>query len=165
MMAGFFLVPFAIGCGFGIAHHIISKRLADQHAVDSDGIAVTARVEAIQVEIVEHHHSAMDSTEAYPTPSRFCNIAVSYRMPDSDHQLDKQFRLEDDTIVDRYNVGDPITARVLPGQPDVIVLDEGRLGERWYWISLSLCASFVGLPFAMLLRIAYVRRRDSLKTS
>lgn len=158
-----FAIPFAIGCGFGFIHYRNAQRLANQQAVDKSGIEIDATIESLELDIVKHSNTRpLDSTSS-SSVSRYCNIKVRYTVPDSNELLRKQFRLEDDTLCKRYQVGETIKAKFLPDQPEVIVLNESRLSENWYWASLLLCIFFIGLPVLGVLRMIYVAMRDKLQ--
>lgn len=110
-------------------------------------------VAGIEVQIVHHQSTRVAGGErTTPEPSRFCHIAVSYTAPGSDQIWRKQFKLEDDTICERYGKGDNIRGRLLVDNPAVMVLDEGRLDTFWHWLTLGLFALFAGAPTLALLR-------------
>lgn len=159
----FFAIPLAIGGVFGFVHYRNAQRLANQQAVDTHGIEIDATIEALELEIVKHSNSRpLDGTSS-SSESRYCNIEVRYTVPGSNELLRKHFRLEDDTLCKRYEVGETIKARLLPDQPEVIVLNESRLSDNWYWVSLLLCIFFIGLPVLAVLRIIYVAMRNKLQ--
>ena len=152
-LALLFLMPFAIGLGFGYLAWTHGKRLDSQRLVDKAGIAVTAVVEATRIQIVRHQSTRVGGGErTTPEPSRFCHIAVSYKAPGSAQPWQKQFKFEDDTICDRYGKGDTIQGKLLADNPAIMVLDEGRLDTFWYWLTLTLFALFAGVPTLALLR-------------
>lgn len=151
-----FMIPVAIGCGFGLVHYRISERLADQTAVDQRGVDLDAVIESLELETVIHEGGGPDRRDS---ESKYCLIAIKYFAPISGRLLKKTFRLEDDSLCQKYNVGDSILAKVLPDEPEVVVLNEGRLDESWYWISLTLFSCFLGLPILAFLRMIQVSVR------
>lgn len=160
VMVLFFLVPFSIGLGFGYLAWTHSKRLENQNAVDSSGIAVTAKVEGTHIEEVRHRSTRMgDGERRTPDPSYFCHMGVSYKAAGSDEVLRKQFKFEDETICKRYKTGAPIQGKLLPSNPNIMVLDEGRLDVFWYWISLALFVLFAVLPMLLVIRRLLTRKK------
>ena len=155
-----FLTPVSIGLVFGYLAWTHGKRLENQRAVDSTGVPVVAQVKGTKIEEIQHSSTRDGNGERYtPAPSYFCHIGVSYSAPGSDAILRKQFRFEDDTICKRYTVGDAITGKLLPEDPDVLVLDEGRLDAFWYWISLLLFVLFAVVPTFLLARGMVLKSR------
>lgn len=119
-----------------------------------------AKVEGTQIEEIQHASTKVGEAERYtPGASYFCHIAVSYTAPGSDIVLRRQFKFEDDTICKRYEIGDAITGRLLLENPNVLILDEGRLHPFWFWISLLLFILFAVLPTAFLIR-GLVRKKN-----
>ena len=156
VMAGFLLVPFLIGCGFGLVHYRISNRLAQQRAVDQHGVKIIAVIQSLEIETIHHDRTGVDQ---HDSESKYCLIGIQYSPPGSKRLFSRTFRLEDDTVCQRHNVGDKVSAKMLVDQPDVVVLDEGRLSESWYWVSLMLCVFFSGLPILAGLRMIQVASR------
>lgn len=148
-----FLVPVCVGLGFGYLAWTHGKRIERQEAVDTAGVKVQAKVEGTQIEEIRHASTKVAEAERYtPDASYFCHIGVSYTAPGSDNVLRQQFKFEDDTICKRYEIGDVITGRLLPENPNVLILDEGRLHPFWFWISLLLFILFAVLPTIFLIR-------------
>ncbi|WP_108881447.1 hypothetical protein [Anderseniella sp. Alg231-50] len=153
----FLLVPICIGLGFGYLAWQHGQRLESQRAVDKDGVAVTASIEGLKVEKFHNDATRMGDGANRTEPSLFCVIQVRYSKPGSSTVLRKVIWLEDDTVCSRYKLNDPIAGRLLPDNPDVLVLDEGRLAEYWYWICLLLLALFSGGPLVLLARVIAAR--------
>lgn len=158
-----FLVPVCVGLGFGYLAWTHGKRLERQQAVDTAGVQVLAKVEGTQIEEIRHASTKVAEAERYtPDASYFCHIGVSYTAPGSDIVLHQQFKFEDDTICKRYKIGDVITGKLLPQNPNGLILDEGRLHPFWFWISLLLFILFAVLPTILLVR--GLMRQRSLKS-
>lgn len=155
-----FLTPVCIGLVFGYLAWTHGKRLENQRAVDGTGVPVMARVKGTKIQEIQHSSTRDGSGERYtPAPSNFCHIGVSYSAPGSNAVLRKQFRFEDDTICKRYKVGDAIAGKLLLEDPEILVLDEGRLDAFWYWISLLLFVLFAVLPTFLLARGLVLKSR------
>jgi hypothetical protein len=154
-LAAVFLGMQAIGLGFGYLSWVQAHRVADQWAVDTGGEPVVATVFGTKIEKIEHSCTGGGSRnggESCPQPSYFCHIGVTYREPRTYELLRKQFRLEDDTVCKRYKNGDPIRGKLLPDNPAVMVLDEGRLSVIWVPITFAIFLLFAVLPLFLLLR-------------
>lgn len=152
VLALFFLLPVCIGLAFGYLALEHGRRLEAQAAADRDGVPISARVEATLIEEVKHQSMTAAHERTTPQPSYFCHIGVSYQPDGGGGTLRKQFRFEDDSICKRYKVGAQISGRVLPDQPEVLVLDEGRLEAYWWWICVALFGLFAVLPVFLLLK-------------
>lgn len=159
LLALFFLLPVCIGLGFGYLALEHGRRLEAQAAVDRDGVPVTAMVAATRIEEVKHRSTTAAHERTTPDPSYFCHIAVTYQPDSGGETLRRQFRFEDDSICKRYKAGARITGRMLPDQPDVLVLDEGRLEAYWWWICVALFGLFTVLPVLLLLKSQFNRAR------
>lgn len=153
----FLLVPICIGLVFGYLSWQHGQRLENQRAVDTAGIAVTANVEGLKIEKFNNDTTRMGGEANRTEPSLFCVVQVRYSKPGSSEVLRKVIWLEDDTICTRYKTNDPIAGKLLPDNPEIMVLDEGRLAEYWYWICLLLFALFTGGPAVVLLRVITAR--------
>ncbi|MEO1160704.1 MAG: hypothetical protein AAFW74_09660 [Pseudomonadota bacterium] len=153
----FLLVPICIGLGFGFLAWQHGQRLENQRAVDKAGVAVIASIEGLKVERFNNDATRMRDGANRTEASLFCVVQVSYSKPGSSAVLRKVIWLEDDTICSRYKVNDPIAGRLLPDNPEVMVLDDGRLPEYWYWTCLLLFALFAGGPLVLLVRVIAAR--------
>ncbi len=149
----FLLVPICIGLGFGYLAWQHGQRLENQRAVDKAGVAVIASIEGLKIEKFRNDATRMRDGANRTEASLFCVVQVRYSKPGSSMVLRKVVWLEDDTVCTRYRLNDPIAGKVLQDNPEVLVLDEGRLPEYWYWICLLLFALFSGGPLVLLARV------------
>ncbi|MEM7634171.1 MAG: hypothetical protein AAF299_06405 [Pseudomonadota bacterium] len=156
-VALFLMVPICIGLMFGYLAWQHGQRLENQRAVDSDGVAVTATIEGLKIEKFENDATRMQDGANRTEPSLFCVLQVRYSAPGSATVFRKVIWLEDDAICTRYEMNDPIAGRLVSDNPDILVLDEGRLAEYWYWICLLLFALFSGGPLVLLVRVLTAR--------
>ncbi|MEO9875617.1 MAG: hypothetical protein ABJC59_09870 [Anderseniella sp.] len=129
--------------------------------MDADGVAVTARIEGLKIEKFHNDTTTMGDGANRTEASLFCVLQVRYSNPGSSTVLRKVIWLEDDSICTRYKISDPIAGRMLADSPDVLVLDEGRLAEYWYWICLLLFVLFAGGPLVLLLRVFAAHRNGA----
>jgi len=153
----FLLLPILMGLGFGYLAWTHYQRTATQRLVDQVGVPVVATVFATRIEEVRHAPTSSGGERSTPSPSYFCHIAVTYDPPAGGEKLRKQFLLEDDTVCRRYKAGAPITGRLLPDNPSIMILDEGRLDVFWVWATALLAFVLAGLPLILLLRMLISR--------
>lgn len=156
------MVPILLGLCFGYLSWTHFLRLQDQAAVDLHGVSILAKIEGLKVEEIEHRNSGPRAPTRSAPPSLYCVIQLAYTTNDVTEPMRKVFWLEDNTVCERYLVGDSIAGKVLPDDPDIFVLDESRLEAYWLWVTLSLFILFAIVPAGLVLR-ALMRRRTAAR--
>lgn len=143
--------------GATVFHFTVRTSLSEQLKLDAQGLPVAARLVSKQLDRNFHRNIAGRELHQGDLIRKVCYFDIEYSMAGSNETLRKSIQMNDPTICKRYQIGDLLMGRAMPGVPETLRLDENRMGAQWYWISLFAMMFFVGGPLLLILRIAYRR--------
>ena len=144
-------------------HFLVRASLAKQQMLDTEGVPIAARLVNKQSERNVHLDRRVGISQRGTRTEVICHIEVEYSIAGLKDIHRQSSEFDDPRLCDRYRVGDTISGRALPSDPQVMLLDANRVGAHWYWISLFLMVGFIALP--VLGGIKLIRDKNKPRTA
>ncbi|WP_162653015.1 hypothetical protein [Lentilitoribacter sp. Alg239-R112] len=148
----FLLTPLLIGVGFTYLSYVHFQRVYAQFQTDRVGVEVAVKIEFLEIEEHIFHGRIGNLQESNRLkPTYFCNIEVSYSSENNERYKSK-IRLEDEKICELNEMKGIIIGRYLPDDPNVFILNEGRLSVWRLALTIVLACIFLVIPLSLLIR-------------
>ena len=144
-------------------HFLVRASLAKQQMLDTEGVPIAARLVNKRTERNVHLDRRVGISQRGTRTEVICHIEVEYSVAGSKNIHRQSSEFDDPRLCDRHRVGDTISGRALPSDPQVMLLDANRVGTHWYWISLFLMVGFIAGP--VLGGIKLIRDKDTPETA
>ena len=138
--------------GATVFHFLVRASLEKQEMLDAEGVPIAARLVSKDFERKFRQGRRVGISDRGTRVEESCHIDIEYTVGNSKDVHHTSAPLDDADLCGRYSVGDTISGRAMPEDPQVMLLDDNRVGTHWYWISLFMMVAFIAGPIFFIIK-------------